>query len=215
MTVDAGHFQLECELGSWTRNGDEASFSLGEFNLKAGLDAVTDLQLVLPVYTRVRGGAEGFGDIQLRLKRNLWGNDEGETAMALMPYLKLPTANGELGNDEFEGGLIVPFGFKGPAGWSCAVMGEVDVLADEDGGGHHASFLTSATAAHALTENTACFLELVSILSTGSDTDPEAYFNTGITWALEPQSQFDFGIRAGLTDAAEDITLFTGFSTKL
>ena len=43
--------------------------------------------MVLPFYTHVRGGDEGFGDIEIRLKRNLWGNDEGSTALALMQRL--------------------------------------------------------------------------------------------------------------------------------
>lgn len=213
-TVDAGHFQFEMELGSWTRNGGDQSFSLGEVNAKIGLDDATDIQLVLPFYTRTSSGGEGFGDVEIRVKRNLWGNDSGATALAVMPFVKLPTANGSLGNGEFEGGLIVPFGFEAPAGWACAVMAEADLLADEDGSGHHVSFLTSATASHGITTNTAMFLELVSILSAESGSDLEAYFNTGITWAVNPTSQVDFGVRTGLTDVADDVTPFIGFSTK-
>src|SRR6478609_5782837 len=131
-TVDAGHFQFEMEAANWTRDGDDREFSLGELNAKVGLNPCTDLQVVMPFYTHVSHGAEGFGDVEVRVKYNLWGNDEGTTALALMPYVKVPTANGELGNYEFEGGLIVPFGFDGPAGWSCAVMAVADLAADED-----------------------------------------------------------------------------------
>jgi hypothetical protein len=213
-TVDAGHFQFEMEIANWTRDGDDREFSLGELNAKIGLDHCNDLQVVMPFYTRVRGGGEGFGDVEIRLKHNVWGNDEGSTALAVMPFVKIPTANGDLGNDEFEGGLIVPFGFDGPAGWGCAVMAEADFEADEDGSGHHFVALTSATASHGLTTNTAVFLELVSVLSAESGSDWEAYFNTGMTWALAPTWQLDGGIRVGLTDAATDFTPFVGMSTK-
>lgn len=213
-SVDAGHFQFEMEIAAWTRDGSEREFTLGELNAKIGLDASTDLQVVLPSYTRVRGGDEGFGDLQIRLKRNLWGNDEGSTALALMPYIKLPTANGDLGNGEFEGGLIVPFGFEGPAGWACAVMAELDLEADDDGSGHHLAVLTSATTSHAVTENTGVFFELVSVLSAESDSDWEAYFNTGMTWAVTPTWQLDGGLRIGLTGASADFTPFLGASTK-
>ena len=157
-TVDAGHFQFEMEIANRTRNGHEREFSLGETNAKIGLNHSTDLQVVLPFYTHIRDGDEGFGDMEIRLKHNLWGNDEGATAMALMPFIKLPTANGDLGNGEVEGGLIVPFGFEGPAGWDCAVMGEVDLEADEDGNGHHLVGVASATASHGFTESTGFFL---------------------------------------------------------
>lgn len=213
-TVDAGHFQFELELAAWAKDGRERELTLGELNAKIGLDPSTDLQFVIPTYTHVRGGDEGFGDIEIRLKRNLWGNDEGSTALALMPFIKLPTAQNNLGNGEFEGGLIVPFAFDGPAGWSCAVMAQGNIEADEDGSGHHFTAVTSATTSHDLTENTAVFFELVSILSAESGADWEAYFNTGMTWAVTPTWQLDGGVRLGLTDSATDFTPFLGLSTK-
>ncbi len=213
-TVDASHFQFEMELASWSRDRGDEEFSLGEINAKIGLNPCTDLQVVVPFYTRVNHGAEGFGDVTIRVKYNLWGNDGGATALALMPFVKVPTANGDPGNGEFEGGLIVPFGFEGPAGWSCAVMAEADLAADEDGSGHHLVAVTSATASHSVTENTAIFLELVSVLSADSGADWEAYFNTGMTWAIKPTWQLDGGVRVGLTKASTDVTPFLGLSTK-
>ena len=213
-TVDTGHFQLEMELANLSRDGGDREFSLGELNAKIGLDASTDLQVVTPLYRQVRGGSEGFGDVEIRLKHNLWGNDGGPTALALMPFVKIPTANGDLGNGEFEGGLIVPFGFEGPAGWSCAVMAELDFEADEGGSGNHGVGVTSATTSHSVTETTGVFLELVSVLSAESGAGWEVYFNTGMTWAVTPLWQLDGGIRMGLTDAATGFTPFLGVSTK-
>ena len=213
-TVDAGHFQFEMELANASRDGGNREFSLGELNTKIGLDAATDLQVVTPFYQQVRGGGEGFGDVEIRLKHNLWGNDDGTTALAVMPFVKLPTANGDLGNGEFEGGLIVPFSFEGPAGWSCAVMLEGDLEADDEGGDFHFVGVTSATTSHDLTETTGVFLELVSVHSAESGTGWEAYFNSGMTWAVTPTWQLDGGVRLGLTDAATGFTPFLGASTK-
>ncbi len=213
-SVDAGHYQFETELGSWTRDGGEEEFSLMEINAKIGLCDSTDLQVVIPSFTHLSGGAEGFGDMQVRVKHNLWGNDGGPTALALLPYLQIPTANDGLGSDEFEGGLIVPFAFEGPAGWSIGVQGAVGLEADSEDSGHHLSFLVSSAAGHDLTETTGFFVELVGILSAEDGSDGEAYFNTGMTWAPEPMWQFDGGVRVGLTDASADVTPFLGVSTK-
>lgn len=210
-TVDAGHYQFEMELAAWNRHHE---ISLGELNAKVGLDAATDLQVILPFYRHVSSGGEGFGDVEIRLKHNFWGNDDGPTALALMPFIKLPTANGDLGNDEIEGGLIVPYGFEGLAGWSCAVMGEVDLAADDDGGGYQPILLTSATASHELTETIGIFLEVVSVLSAESGKDREAYFNTGMTCAVTATSQIDGGVRIGLTESSADFTPFLGVSAK-
>lgn len=213
-TVDAGHFQLEMELATWARDGGESEFSFMEINAKAGLSGSTDLQVVFPFFTHVEGGEEGFGDIEMRLKWNVWGNDNGSTALALMPFIKLPTAHGDLGNDEFEGGLIVPFAFEGPAGWSCAVMAEADLALNDDGGGYHPELLTSATASHDLNDCMAMFVELVSILNAESGDAREAYFNTGLTWQVAEMWQLDGGVRVGLTRASTDFTPFVGASTK-
>lgn len=215
MTVDSGHFQFEVELGSWTKDGGERSFSLFELNAKAGLNPMTDLQVVMPFYSRVQNGDEGFGDVEIRLKRNLWGNDNGSTAFAMMPFIKLPTAKDELGNGEVEGGLILPFGFDGPAGWACAIMAEVDVELDDDGHGYHPLALVSATTGHELSESTEVFFEWVGALDMDSETEEQAWFNTGMTWEVRPMWQIDWGVRIGLTDSAEDITPFVGFSFKL
>ncbi|MES2656979.1 MAG: transporter [Verrucomicrobiota bacterium] len=210
-TVDAGHFQFEMEIANWSR--DEYSFA--ELNSKIGLDACNDLQLVMPFFTHVDGGGEGFGDIQIRWKHNFWGNDDGSTALAVMPFIKLPTANNDLGNGKLEGGIIVPFGFEGPAGWDCAVMAEADLETDEDEQGSHFVAVTSATTSHSVTENTGIFLELVSVLSAESSANWEAYFNTGMVWAITPLWQLDGGVRVGLTDASVDFMPFLGLSTKL
>jgi hypothetical protein len=213
--VDKGHFQFETEVAAFTRDGgDWTEYTLGELNAKYGLTDSSDIQFVLPTYTHVRNGDEGFGDMEVRIKYNLWGNDGGDTAMALMPFVKLPTAHGNLGNGEFEGGLIAPFAFSAPGDWSCAVMGEVDLAYDEGDEDYHVVGLATATASHGITETTAGFLEIVGIFSAETSDDIEAYFNTGITWAVAENWQADGGIRVGLTDDSADFTPFVGLSTK-
>ncbi len=214
-SVDKGHFQFEMEMAAFTRDGGKwREFTLGELNAKFGLTESADLQVVMPTYTHVRDGDEGYGDTEVRLKYNLWGNDGGDTAMALMPFVKIPTARGDLGNGEVEGGLIVPFGFSAPGDWSCAVMGEVDLVSDDDGSGYFLVGLASATASHSITENTAGFLEIVGIFSAETSDDIEAYFNTGMTWGITETWQLDGGLRVGLTNASADLTPFVGLSTK-
>jgi hypothetical protein len=131
-----------------------------------------------------------------------------------MPCVKLPTSDGSLGNDEFEGGLIVPFSMDGPCGWTYGFQAQFDLAAEEDGGSHQFVLLNSATASHALTGSTGFFLELVSVLGTESASNWEAYLNTGLTWAVTPIRQFDCGVRTGLTDASADVMPFVGVSTK-
>lgn len=213
-TVDAGHYQFEMEIASFTRNGGGKSHGFGELNAKYGLDESTDVQIVLPLYNHIAGGAEGFGDVQIRVKRNLWGNDGGETALAVMPFIQIPTGADGISSDEFEGGIIVPLGFEGTGGWSYGIQAQLGAVADGTGSGHNFSFLTSATAARNLTESVGAFFEVVGIWGEGSEATSEYYFNTGLTWALAANLQFDGGVRIGLSNDAEDFTPFLGVSAK-
>lgn len=212
-TVDSGHFQFEMEIAAWTRDGKSREFGIGQLNSKIGLDEMTDLQVVTPFYTFKHDGDDGFGDLQFRLKRNLWGNDKGSTALAVMPFIQLPTSSGDLGSHEVEGGLIVPFAFEGPSAWACAVMAELDIEADANSD-YHLVGLISATASHSITDETGIFLELVAVRSAESGAEFEAYFNTGMTWLVTPTWQLDGGIRVGLTAASLDFSPFLGISTK-
>src|SRR5690606_14994407 len=128
------------------------SWSFVNANLKVGLLNNTDLQFVVPTYSfvrtkdRVTRTAErnsGFGDLTTRLKINFWGNDGGQTALAAMPFLKMPTAQDELGNGAFEGGIIFPLAVALPCEWSMGVMTQCDFAEDADGSGYHPEFINS------------------------------------------------------------------------
>lgn len=211
-TVDAGHFQVEMELAAWSFDGGHREMSLGEINWKLGLDSSTDLQIVTPAYTWIRHGKEGWGDMQIRLKRNLWGNDGGNTALAVMPFIQLPTAEDDLGSDHVEGGIIVPFAFDAGGGWGMGLQVEVDRVYGEQS--YHWEGLFSVTASHAVSEDRNVFFELVSLFREGNERESEYYFNTGLTWLVNPSLQLDGGVRLGLNDESTDCTPFVGLSRK-
>jgi len=212
-TVDAGHFQLEMSFFDYSRSGNNEASSFGLVNFKAGLLPDTDLQFVFDVWTQERTDEQfsGFSDVTLRLKKNLWGNDGGRTALALMPYVKIPTGAG-LSNGEWEGGLIVPLGISLCDRLSLGLMAELDLVHEEDGGGHNLEWLHSATLGISLTDQLGMYVELVGIA--GGQTDYQALFDAGITFAITDNLVLDAGLRAGLNDSAEDFGYFTGMSFR-
>src|SRR5262245_10048745 len=181
-TVDAGHFQIEMDLISYSHDRDKSggadvtvdAFAIAPVNLKAGLCNRADLQVVLDTYNYVRtkdgvSGTRltqrGFGDITTRLKVNLWGNDGGKTALAAMPFVKLPTNQDKLGNNSVEGGLILPLAVELPAGWGMGVMTEFDCIRDGAGDGYHAEFVNSITFSHDIAGNLGGYIEFWSLAS--------------------------------------------------
>jgi hypothetical protein len=230
-TVDAGHVQIETDLFSYTRDHDTAAgadtttraWSFAAINFKVGLCNRADLQIIVESHHRVRTvdrvantrlRQSGFGDITLRSKINLWGNDGGETALALMPFVKLPTHQDNLGNDAVEGGLIVPFAMALSGGWNLGMMTEVDFNEDADGSGHHAEFINTITVSRDIVGNLGGYVEFFSAVSTDRDADWVGTVNFGCTYGFTPDLQLDAGINLGVTDSAPDWQPFLGLTVR-
>jgi len=230
-TVDAGHFQVEADILSYSYdryNPERAherveSVRIAPINLKVGLCNSVDLQLVLETYTSVRahdvsvgavGKHRGFGDVLIRTKWNAWGNDRGATALAVMPYVKLPTNQHDLGNQSLEGGAIIPFAVELPAGWSLGLMAQLDVVRNAGRSGYHADFLNSITFGHDIIGDLAAYAEFFGAVSAESDSDWVGTVDLGITYGLTGDIQLDAGVNLGVTRAADDINPFIGISWR-
>ncbi len=215
--VDAGHFQVEMDFLNVTydRRGTGGArsevWNTAPINVKAGLLHNVDLQILLDSYLAVRAPerASGFGDITARLKVNLWGNDGGPTALAIMPFVKLPLDASNLRNGKTEGGVIVPLAVGLPGGWSLGLMTEVDFVSD-NGGGYAAEWVNSITFSHDLTNRLGGYVEFFS--ATGSAWVVQA--DVGFTHAVTGDVQFDFGCNFGVTAAAPDCQPFAGLSWR-
>src|SRR5688572_26372523 len=224
-TVDAGHFQIEMTFLAYAADTDsfegepyelEASAILPMI-LKVGLFNRVDVQLVLEPYhvVRERLGANkvttrGFGDTTLRLKYNVWGNDDGPTAFALMPYVKFPTSKEGLGNNSVEGGLILPLSANLPGEFWLGLTTRFDVVRDLTAGGYHAEFVNSIAVGHDLFGNLFGYVEFFSALSTERDAPWLGTFNTALIYSLTRDVQLNAGANTGVTRSADDWNLFVG-----
>jgi len=230
-TLDAGHFQVEADILNYgydrynpARDDTRVeSVSIAPMNLKVGLRNDVDLHLVLETYTSVRthevsSGVvrrnHGFGDILVRLKWNAWGNDGGTTALAVMPYVKLPTNQDNLGNHSVEGGVIIPFAADLAAGWSVGLMTQFDLVRDDPGNGRHLEFLNSITFGHDLIGDLAAYAEFFSAVASESGADWIGTVDLGLTYGLTENIQLDTGVNIGITRAAQDINPFLGISWR-
>ena len=228
-TVDAGHFQVEMDFVNATfdrdRSGgaDVRTSSWGtSLNLKAGLLNNVDIQLVLDPYVnsrledRVAGTvdkASGFGDVQTRLKINLWGNDSGTTAFAVMPFIKWPLAESSLRNGKTEGGVIFILGCDLPGGWGSAVMTETDFVSNGLGG-YETEFVNSITFSHEIIGPLGAYVEFFSVVSTAADSKWQGQADLGFTFSINKNTALDWGCNFGVTDSAPDFNPFLGLSFR-
>jgi hypothetical protein len=226
-TVDAGHFQVEMDLLAYTYDRSKhekvEGLAIAASNFKVGVLNNLDLQIIVETYNLERtkdretgqsARLSGFGDLTLRSKINLWGNDGGPSALSVMPFVKLPTAGGGLGNGAVEGGVIFPFAMELPAEWGLGAQIEVDHLRDSSGSGYHQEFANTVAVSHDLGEKLGFYVELFNSVSNERHSAWIATFDFGFTYAVTRDIQLDAGMNIGLTDAADDFNPFIGLSMR-
>jgi hypothetical protein len=227
-TLDAGHFQYEMDLlgvqGDYYNGSHTQSRQIFTADpvLKLGLTNNVDLELGLGGFsdTRVKqknaGPAtvyEGYGDTTLHVKINVWGNDSGQTAFALVPWVKIPTAAQGLGNDQVEGGLIAPLQITLPYNFTAVLQTEADVLKNANDSGKHSSFTNIVNVSYPLTPKLTGSLELYSQIQ--AQDNPDIYtLDASLAYLIGPNTQIDAAAYAGLNKAAPDVTGYMGISQR-
>lgn len=219
-SVDAGHFQIETDVLKTVRNGTISNHIRQNFynlaNLKIGINNRSDLQLVVEnfVTEKISAGSQvsrssGFGQLTLRYKYNLWGNDDGKSALAVMPYVSFPSGK-FVEHNSLEGGIIFPFALALTDVWGMGAQAQVDVIKTESG--YDQQLLNSITFARDFASNWNAFIEsyytyqFKSALFTLS-------LNGGISYSISDNLKLDAGFNYGLTKNTDKV-YFTGFSFR-
>jgi hypothetical protein len=226
-TVDAGHFQLEMDFANYTRDDAEgvrtAAWNVAPFNLKVGLLNNVDLQFVYDNYLNVRtddrplhrtATRSGFGDFTTRLKINLWGDDGGQTAFGLLPFVKFPTNTDHLGNDAVEGGMILPLAVKLPAGWDMGLEAAASCFRNGTGSGYHAELFQIITFDHAIIGRLSGYCEFFSNISTEGGPGWIGTVDVGLEYLVTGNVQLDCGSHVGVSRAADDVNVSSGITVR-
>lgn len=223
-TVPKGLFQVEATVFGYSRDRAEGvlteTFTWGGFNLKYGIADRTDIQVVFDAYTierdrdrSPRESRDGFSDVSVRLKQNIRGNNESGLAVALMPFVKIPTDT-RLSNREWEGGLIIPFGLEISKWLTVNWMLEGDAIYISDKDRHEAVFVHTISLAWIL-EKVSPGLGLFTEFAGEAGGGPyRASANAGFTYGVSDDLQLDVALNLGVTEAAEDFACFTGISFR-
>ena len=226
-TVDAGHFQVELSFVEYGYD-DEGGAQSDEWvvmpsNLKVGLTNNVDLQFVIEPYIHqrersggVKDNTDGFGATQLRLKVNVFGNDEGDVALGVMPFVQFPTADDDFGGtDHVEGGVIVPLAVSLPNDFSLGLMAEIDFLRDEADDGYGYSFLHTATIGHPIAGELGGYIEYVGLANHDLGVGYVALVGAGLTYGLDENTQLDGALYFGISDEAPDVSARVGLSFRI
>lgn len=148
-TVAPGRVLLEVDgvrlkVGQTDADGGTVNaLAVGSSLLTTGLTRSLDLQVGVDVFLRQtaslggrRDSDAGIGDVSLRTKWTFWRLNSGAAALALIPYVRLPTSTAGLGSERIDGGLILPWSSEGPAGIVTGAMLHWDSASSVDGRRH-------------------------------------------------------------------------------
>ena len=58
------------------------------------------------------------------------------------------------------------------------------------------------------------YTELIGIFPTDSDSDDQAIFGTGLTYAVSDDVVLDVGVNIGLSGDADDVNVFSGITIR-
>lgn len=213
-TVAPGRFLLEMDAISLTldrEGGDKyTAFGAASTFLTTGLTENLDLQVGAELFLTqkferagLRERDSGVGDVYLRAKWRFFHHPQTGHAAAVIPYLKLPTNSGGVGNDAVEGGVIVPWEARLAGGLSLNAMAEVDILRNDQDDGYDLSWYASLALRRDFTAALGGYAEMAGGKSSGGG--PFAgTMGGGVTLALSEKTWWDFAVYRGISRGAAD-----------
>ncbi|WP_424956547.1 transporter [Hyphomicrobium sp. 1Nfss2.1] len=231
-TVDAGHVQIETNLFAYGRSRPDedgvvtVSYEFVATNIRIGLTNDTEINFVWQPYgtarSRPAGGLtvrdSGIGGVDIRGKINLWGNDTFEktgSALALLPFITLPTDEDNGISPEFVGGgLLVPLALALPNNFGLGLNGGAVWVKDDDASGYHTEYIATASLAYEWSDKLGTYWEIAATLNTDDPRGDEVIVATGVTYAVTDNLQLDAGINVGVTEASDRFNPFIGVSRR-
>jgi hypothetical protein len=225
-TVPQGDWQVETGLVDWSRDrsaGITTELAVwGNSAIKYGFSPRADVELWLtPLETlsvHGQGSSErhsSVGDTLVRVKYEITASD-APVQVALDPFVKVPTANHQLGNRKVEAGLLVPVQIalgKGP--FSLSLDPELDWLADADGSGHHAAMVQLVNVGWQASKKLTFTTEIWSQWDWDpSGTAKQKSWDGSIAYLVTRDLQLDCGVNLGLNRQTPGLELYTGVSVR-
>jgi Putative MetA-pathway of phenol degradation len=228
-TVPAGHFQYEGNLLGYSYNDTSVadtttrSWLVANPTFKLGLLDNVDFEVSISAFNSVQAttrstdatsGATGFGNTVTRAKINLFGNDGGPSALAIIPYVQWPTAPQGIGNQFVQGGVIAPLAVSLPYGFTTILMGELDYLKNPNDNGYYVNIPALINISRSVLPGVTAYAELYADWSTNPQVPAVYTADFALAWSPRSNFQLDIGINIGLNPAATPYQIYAGIAQR-
>ncbi len=227
--IDVGHLQVETTLYTLVRDTQKTKrtkqqFAFNGTTLRLGVTEDSEVSVVLPsmIWQKTRDVADGsrsnirtHDDTIIRFKKNIFGGDPTKNggSLALMPYLKIPTAGKNLGNDSYEGGLRTHYDHNFDQ-YSISYLFDVADVEKTSGLGRTAWFGNVFDVGKNFTADFYAYTEFASYKRWEEGTAAKNYLDFGTIYKLDKNTTVDVVVNFGVSKAADDFILVTGFAHR-
>jgi hypothetical protein len=179
----------------------------------AGLTNSLDVQAGVDVFLKETinvGGARdshsGLGDLAFRMKWTVWRNEKLGAAVAVIPFVKIPSSTGGVGAESMEGGLIVPWAMNLRGGTMAGAMFRWDMRRNDDDNGYDAQWRATGFLQQQLTKALAIYGETTLLATSNGFSDSSGTIGAGGLFQLTKRVQLDYELQRGINSRASDWT---------
>jgi opacity protein-like surface antigen len=216
-TVPQGAAQLEGGVVYERTDSDDRAFHV-EATLRFGLTDRLELRLEGEPFVHLWDGEEtsGLGDLTLSIRYRFLDarQDSPWPALAVQPYVKLPTAHEPIGSERTDFGMILIAGLDLPGGFGAAFNAEVAALGQRDG--YLIQALVSAGIGRELIANTlSAYLEVLWSSQDEHEGSSRTGIGTGLSWKVARRLAVDLGFEATVGGRGPDYMVRSGLSVLL
>jgi hypothetical protein len=176
--------------------------SVCDFIFKYGITHNTDLQIGWAPRLLHRdkdsdgvlaNKSSGSGDVMLRMKTALTGNDTGAYALAVLPWFSAPTASAGVGSGLWEYGFTINQEVDIGGGWEVGSSIFLAMAVTDERERYFEPAFTLALG-HDLTERLAFYVETYQGWLNDDDRYLQSSFDGGLTYMVTPDMKFDAGM---------------------
>ncbi|HEV2851816.1 MAG TPA: transporter [Thermoanaerobaculia bacterium] len=210
-TIPTGHYQLEGGY-TFTRQGEEDSWSLGELLLRIGVSDRVEARLDAGSYSSVDPGVpgasklSGYEDPSIGVKIRLNTDDPnllppGWPHLALLLATSVPVGSDDLTSDEWQPEAKLALGWDFTDRFS---LGSTLIFAypsdPADSDERFSQLAASLSAGFSLTDRWGAYFEGYGFNKESRDGSSTTYLDTGFSYLLSNDAQLDVRVGAGLDD---------------
>jgi hypothetical protein len=228
-TINKNIFQIESSLFSKTidkKNSNKiARLNFFDFTmLRYGITDSFEIQYIdnflLSSYknhqTNINDQNIDSGDKFIRLKKNIFGNDNGKFGLSITGFNKIYTADNRLAKEALQSGMVIPFSFNISNRYSFGGMMQINYYRDNIliGKNNYFGFINSYYLSTSFNEKISSYIELYSLTLNNKKKIYKNYLDFGFNYIINDNFKIDSGINFGINKNADNLQYFSGFTAR-